>query len=261
MGSNICGNCGNFKPKPGDKLFNCTSAEHAGLKYGMQVRADTRACDAFVPYTASPPPAPVPPTERQRPVGLCSRGRRILVLGLVMAVLLVSGLLYTCASTLISTPAPTPTPTPTAPGPTATPVPAFITKYYDIGEWVVSSQLACMLHSPIKTKWFAIGLDSVGAPQGMTFIEISATVHNVSKTSYVIGPAGFALHDSAGHSYLLYEHRFDYDYFPTKTLPPGDAIAGIMRWVVPDYASGFEVCAFIDPVSIPPVIAGWKLPW
>ena len=44
-----CGNCQSFNPKPGEKFFNCTSAKHAGLKYGMQVRADSRACEAFVP--------------------------------------------------------------------------------------------------------------------------------------------------------------------------------------------------------------------
>lgn len=44
-----CGDCQNFKVKEGEKSFNCTKAVHAGVKYGMQVRADSRACDAFVP--------------------------------------------------------------------------------------------------------------------------------------------------------------------------------------------------------------------
>ncbi len=44
-----CGNCQNFKPKPDEKFSNCTEAKHAGLKYGMQVRADSRACEAFMP--------------------------------------------------------------------------------------------------------------------------------------------------------------------------------------------------------------------
>ena len=43
-----CGNCQNFNPKPDEKFFDCTSAKHAGLKYGMQVRADSQACEAFV---------------------------------------------------------------------------------------------------------------------------------------------------------------------------------------------------------------------
>jgi hypothetical protein len=47
-----CSDCRHFAPKPDQKLFNCTAAKHAGLGYGMQVRADSRACDAFVPKQA-----------------------------------------------------------------------------------------------------------------------------------------------------------------------------------------------------------------
>jgi hypothetical protein len=45
----ICGNCKNFKLEKDKKFFNCTSAKHAGLKYGMQVRMDSQACEAFEP--------------------------------------------------------------------------------------------------------------------------------------------------------------------------------------------------------------------
>jgi len=44
-----CGYCRSFKPKPDDKFFNCLDAKHGGLKYGMQVRPDSRACEAFTP--------------------------------------------------------------------------------------------------------------------------------------------------------------------------------------------------------------------
>ena len=44
-----CGDCRNYTPKPDEKLFNCIAAKHSGLGYGMQVRADSRACDAMVP--------------------------------------------------------------------------------------------------------------------------------------------------------------------------------------------------------------------
>jgi len=44
----VCSNCRSFNVKPGQKFFNCTDAKHAGLKYGMQVRPDSRACEAFV---------------------------------------------------------------------------------------------------------------------------------------------------------------------------------------------------------------------
>jgi len=45
----VCGACRNFKLKEGETLFNCVVAMHSGTKFGMQVRADSRACDAFVP--------------------------------------------------------------------------------------------------------------------------------------------------------------------------------------------------------------------
>ena len=45
----LCGNCKNYKPKADKKFFNCISAKHAGLKYGMQVRVDSQACEAFIP--------------------------------------------------------------------------------------------------------------------------------------------------------------------------------------------------------------------
>jgi hypothetical protein len=43
----LCEDCRHFDPKPGEKLFNCTKAWHSGLRYGMQVRADSRGCQAF----------------------------------------------------------------------------------------------------------------------------------------------------------------------------------------------------------------------
>jgi hypothetical protein len=44
-----CGDCKKFKLPQGEKFFNCTKAMHAGVKYGMQVRSDSRACDAYEP--------------------------------------------------------------------------------------------------------------------------------------------------------------------------------------------------------------------
>jgi hypothetical protein len=44
-----CNDCQHFQPKPDEKFCNCTVAKHAGLGYGMQVRADSRTCDAFAP--------------------------------------------------------------------------------------------------------------------------------------------------------------------------------------------------------------------
>ncbi len=45
----ICGDCQKFSAPEGEKHFNCIQAFHAGFKYGMQVRADSRACDAYDP--------------------------------------------------------------------------------------------------------------------------------------------------------------------------------------------------------------------
>jgi len=103
MSSNICGNCVNFRPGSGERFFSCTGAKHAGLSYGMQVRADTRACEAFAPFTASPSPFLALPKDRLprkeplEPVGLCSVGKRTLVMVVAVSILLDSWLLYTCA--------------------------------------------------------------------------------------------------------------------------------------------------------------------
>lgn len=103
MESNICGNCANFKPGDGEKMFNCTCARHAGLGYGIQVRADTQACEAFVPIRDSYAPARAALKEQPErkeplePVGLCSVGKRTLILVVVLAIILDSWMLYTCA--------------------------------------------------------------------------------------------------------------------------------------------------------------------
>jgi len=43
----LCGSCKHFKLEKDKKFFNCTAAKHGGLRYGMQVREDSQACDAF----------------------------------------------------------------------------------------------------------------------------------------------------------------------------------------------------------------------
>lgn len=45
----LCGSCKNFRLEKDKKFFNCTEAKHGGLRYGMQVRVDSQACDAFLP--------------------------------------------------------------------------------------------------------------------------------------------------------------------------------------------------------------------
>lgn len=103
MGGSVCGNCGKFRPKTGERFFNCISAKQTGLSYGMQVRVDTWACEAFVPFQSSSAPATVQPKDQLprkeplEPVGLCSVGKRTLLLVVVLAIILDSWLLYTCA--------------------------------------------------------------------------------------------------------------------------------------------------------------------
>ncbi len=103
MSSEICGNCNNFRPGRGERLFNCTGARHAGLSYGMQVRADTRACEAFLPLGAADVPVFVRSKgepERKapfEPVGLCAVGKRSLIAIVALAIVIDSWLLYTCA--------------------------------------------------------------------------------------------------------------------------------------------------------------------
>jgi hypothetical protein len=46
--ASVCGNCQSFKLEKDKKFFNCVNAKHGGLKYGMQVRVDSQACEAFV---------------------------------------------------------------------------------------------------------------------------------------------------------------------------------------------------------------------
>ena len=102
MSGGICGNCGSFRPESGQRFFNCTTAGHAGLGYGMQVRADTRACDHFSPLTVSPQPdVAIQRIEQQEPgepPGLCTVGQKSLVLAVGFAIVMVTWLLYTCAT-------------------------------------------------------------------------------------------------------------------------------------------------------------------
>jgi hypothetical protein len=106
MGGEVCGNCTSFRPDPGQKFYNCTAARHAGLGYGMQVRADTRVCDQFSSFAAAPPERAEPrqvekqPVEQQDPAeqGLCTVGQRSLVMAVGVMIIIVTWLLYTCAT-------------------------------------------------------------------------------------------------------------------------------------------------------------------
>jgi hypothetical protein len=69
----------------------------------MQVRADSRACEAFAPVTAysgqslARPKDSLPRKEPIEPIGLCSVGKRTLIFVVALAIVIDTWLLYTCA--------------------------------------------------------------------------------------------------------------------------------------------------------------------
>jgi hypothetical protein len=277
MSSNICGNCENFKPEAGDKFFKCTSAEHAGVKYGMQVRADTQACDAFAPFKPSAAAAaPVPPTERplsrdrREPVGLCPWVKVALLIALLLLILLLSWLLYRCAIQGVSEPAPTPTPAatagpfPTGPvGPTPTPVPAYTIDYYDPGEWAVSGQRMVLITSAERDHWYPYStMNNIGAPAGTYFVMVKVTVLNRgSSGSIIVNPAHFVIIDSEGYAYNSQMPRQPYLFSDLLTgeVRPGKSGSGRLLFVVPSVATGLELQYLLDQSVAPTRFARWKL--
>jgi len=240
----------------------------------MQVRADTRSCEAFMPI--KPPPKPqaavkpaAPPTpkraEPQR-AGLCNWGRTILVAALIIIILGLAFGAYTCFSSGgSSTPTPTPTPTPTSPppptgieltpSPTPTPIPIA---YYEVGTWVQSSRLMVDLISPEKVKHYE-NPGPWSAPPGTSFIFITVTASNIGSINLTVGANDFYLVDSKGivyHRQLL--HNAFSGAYPQQsyTLAPGRTVSGKIIFVVPDSSSGLEARTVLDGYII-----GWKLPW
>ena len=272
MSSNICGNCDNFKPKPGEKFFNCSSARHAGLSYGMQVRADTRSCDAFLPLKASSKRAAVPPVppvapgehvlseesppsdEREQAVVLCSRGRLAVIASLVIAIGLVSVLLWTCASTLTS-PRATPTPTPTK---VATPVPTVTYQYLKPGEWAESSAELVTVVSPWRGPSYMRYGQVIGAQAGAVFIIARVSIANAGNVAFYVAPESFALFDSAGRAFGVGVYRAE-GGLVAGWLSPGRTVGGTILFEVPDFISGLEVGHYL--AGSPPVSARWQLPW
>jgi len=286
MSTNICGNCENFKPKKDERFFNCTFAKHAGVSYGMQVRADTRACDAFSPYrprsstpsTTMPPPIQKPaaksarkqPDDRQRPTGLCPWGRVILIAALVIVILILAGLAYMCASNLQSSPEATPTPKSTLPpaltgGPTPTPAPAYIIQYFNMQEWAITPRTMVLITSASRTHEYARAFGSKEvAPPGMDFILVEVTVLNRLASNSVTAPASrFVLVDSASYTYSPLANRAPYliimPYEGTTILPTKSA-SGTILYVVPNVMLDLEIQYLLDSYSVPPVVARWSIP-
>ncbi len=275
MSSNVCGNCANFKPARGAKFFNCTSAKHLGLDYGMQVRADSRSCDAFVPVKASAKAAQSPAkagatsqSGRREPVKLCPWVRIVLLILLVVVIVLVSWLIYTCVSGGISRPpGPTPTPTgvatpgPTAPtggpGPTATgiatprpqPTPVPVSRF-KVGEFAEGSPERISITTARRTT----GDGEVwAAPYGTIYVRITVVVESTGASFKL---ADFVVVDSQGRRSVMTEKRGS-SAFISGAIPGGKTFGGTAWYLMPDTAYNFDVHHYVQGLG--PAI--WELPW
>lgn len=265
MSSNICGNCANFKPKQGEKLFNCTVAQMAGVKYAMQVRADTRSCEAFSPLKQPPTlraaakPSPPPAAKRAQPRGgLCNWGRLVLIAAIVIIILIVAWGAYSCFSgggTPATTPTPTPTPTapPTPTGihptpiPTPTPIPL---NYYDFGDLVTSTPWQISISQP---QW-APSYNAPGPqspPPGSIFLLVPVTVWNVGNTYFQVSATNFELISAAGATYgpkpppISINFQSPFPYY-TLTVHPSGYTAGIIVYTPPKAATDLSIRILVN---------------
>jgi hypothetical protein len=268
MSSNICGNCANFKPKQGEKLFNCTVAQNAGVKYAMQVRADTRSCEAFSPLKQPPtlkaPAKPPPPAKKraQPPAVLCNWGRLILIAAIVIIILLIGWGAYSCFSGGTPATSPTPTPTPTAaptvtgvhPTPTPTPTPIPL-NYYDFGDLVTSTPWQISIGQPAWTYTYnAPGPQN--PPAGSIFLLVPVTLWNVGITPIQVSAPDFKLVSTAGAIYgakpppntIVYPGwtlRSAFPYYPYSVQPSG-LVTGIIIYTPPIVATDLSIRIFVN---------------
>ena len=266
MSSNICGNCANFKPKQGEKLFNCTVAQNAGVKYAMQVRADTRSCEAFSPLKQPPTvkaavkPSP-PAAKRAQPTGtLCNWGRLILIAAIIIIILLIGWGAYSCfaggGGTPATTPTPTGAPTPTGihttPTPTPTPIPL---NYYDFGDLVTSTPWQISIGQPAWTSTYnAPGPQS--PPAGSIFLLVPVTVWNVGGTSFKISAQDFQVVSAAGATYgpkpppsvIIYPSFTTRSPFPyyANTVQPSGIVTGIIQYTPPLAATDLSIRILVN---------------
>ena len=239
----------------------------------MQVRVDTRACEAFSPLNqpAKPPPAkPLPPKRAEpRRGGLCGWGRVVLLAALIIIILLLAWGAYTLffgrtAPTPTPTPTPTTTPVPTTgptptgfPTPTPTPTP-FPIYQYNLGEWVAAPPVLMLASSAEKMKQY----DAPGpqpAPEGTSYIIVSVTVTNGSTGTIGVGANQFTIVSNSGFAFppmqppLLFYNAFV--WYPAN-LGPGKTTGGRIIYIVPDAISELSF-----QTMVPTGIVQWKLPW
>lgn len=269
MSIDSCGDCINFKPEKNDKFFNCTCAKQAGIRYGMQVRADTRKCDAFVPLSPAPMPKPLPSKGRAQPAE-CQIWKRIFFLiVLLIAILLLSWLIYACATGSTTQPASTPIPVPgNTSGPTTYPTPTlanYTTIYYDLSPStpaIAPDRIITVYASSRISSYTLLTGRVISAPPGYTFIFISLNAFNLGNSALSIQAGDFTLLDFSGMQYTPQLEGSQY-YIGNpfgSVLAPGKTDDGKLLYIVPATASGLELSYLLNPDSEPPVIARWRIP-
>lgn len=260
-----CGNCANFKPKGGDKFFNCTLARQGGIRYGMQVRADTISCEAFSQIEQPPKlqamskPGPQPPGKgaRSQPPRLCNWGRVLVVTAIIIVIILViAALAYTCSNRGSPTPTPTPTvgppitprPSPTSIRPTPTPEPTPIPViYYNLGDWAVAPPWLITVSDAEKTTRY-YGPGPIDAPPNTFFIIVQVTVNNGGNSTLGIKASNFTLQDQNGLAYpaiqwgQIVPNQFPWEL---RQLFPGQTVSGRILYTVPSFASKLDIVHFV----------------
>ena len=268
--ANVCGNCANFKPKQGDKFFNCTYAKQGGVKYAMQVRADTRSCEAFSPLGQPPKPAATaqpktPAAKRSEPPPgrLCPWGRIIMLAAIIIIILLIAFGAYTCYKGR-GTPTPTPTPTPTTaptptgaqtPTPTPTPIPVFT---YNLGEWVTAPPLLMIAQSAQKVKQYTAP-GPHDAPAGTSFVIVNVTMFNAGTKNITTSANDFRIVSESGLAFVPIQTTvFYYDAYSWegKLLAPGQTTGGKIYFIVPDVVTQLQLWTYKTGS-----IVQWNLPY
>jgi hypothetical protein len=261
MSGNVCGNCSNFKPKLGDKFFHCLIARHAGITYGMQVRKDTAACEAFAPLKASPAPSkkiaqPAAPQIRKEPPprrGLCPWGRTVMIVVVLILLLLVAFGIYSCARARVSQPSPTSTPVATAtptgglPAPSITPVPVPTipaTLELQVGQSATGGGEYIRVNSVTRTACIpAIIGQWCQPPPGSTYVAVSITIMNGGTSEFTVGEISFVLRDSNGFIYSGKSGLISGGLSSTFGLKMGQSVTDTIYFTVPTDVTGLSVYA------------------
>ena len=274
-GSSVCGNCANFKPAKGDKFFNCTFAKQGGVRYGMQVRADTTSCEAFAAPAKQPKPQPAvkaaPIKKEPPPRGLCTWVRVVILAVIILALLLLAWGAYTwffSGDTPEPTPTPPPTttpiptqtqPPPTSIRPTPTPVPTPVpVMYLQLGEYAVAQPWLMTVISVERTKLYYAPAP-INAPVSTSFYIVTVAMTYGGFSNLQASAGMWRITDKFGLAYPPTQPQsLFYNPFPwaAQLVAPGAIASGRIIFVVPDVST--ELNAFITVGGQP---LAWVLPY